>query len=112
MTDLVELAAELRDKGMNLAQWAQNGKSACWSDRAYEAIVAIARLSRTVHVDQVLAIFDDKPVHHNAWGAPWHRAIKDGVIEHSGRVRPCADVSKHRHNSPVYKSLIHGRARS
>jgi hypothetical protein len=111
VSDLVELAAELRNRGMSLAQWAQDSKSACWSERAYEAIVAIARLSPTVHVDQVLAIFDDKPVHHNAWGAPWHRAIKDRVIAHSGRVKPSADISKHRHQSPVYNSLIYGRNR-
>lgn len=109
MSDLVEMAQQLRDRGMSLAELAQDAASPCWSERAYEALVAVARMSPVVHVDQVLAAFDDKPVSHNAWGSVWMRAIKAKVIVHSGRVMPSRDVAKHRHNSPIYTSLIYGR---
>lgn len=109
MSDLVELAAELRDKGMNLAQWAQDAKSPCWSMRYEEAITAIARLQRTVHVDDVRAIFTDDPVHPNAPGATWQRLIKRGVLARTGQYRCSVDPKKHRHVYPVYESRIYGR---
>lgn len=110
MTDLVELALALRDRGMSLAEDAQNAISPQWSDRAYEAIVRLAKAQATVHVDDILTTFAERPSHPNAWGPVWKKAIKAKVIEHSGQVRRCTvDVAKHAHNSPVYRSLAHRR---
>lgn len=109
--DLVELAAQLRDNGMSLAEHAQNAKSACWSTRYEEAILAVARMQRTVHVNDVRAVFDDEPVHQNAPGATWKRLIQRGVLVRTGQYRHSIDVKKHRHVYPVYESKIYnGRA--
>jgi hypothetical protein len=99
--DLVELASHLRDRGMSLAAEAQGME---WSDLAYDTILRIAASQPTVHVDDVLAQFSVTPDHPNAWGAVWMRAIRAGVIEHSGTVRPSSDPKKHRHQYPVYRS--------
>lgn len=108
--DLVELAADLRNKGMSLAELAQDAKSPCWSQRYEEAIIAIARLQATVHVDDVRKIFTDDPVHPNAAGAPWMRLAKRGVIVRSGMTRPSTDPKKHRHAYPIWNSAIYRRA--
>jgi hypothetical protein len=69
----------------------------------------VARRQSTVHVDDVLSIFNVKPSHPNAWGAPWQRAIKNGIIERTGTVRPSTDAKKNSHQYPVYRSNILGR---
>lgn len=104
-------AERLRDRGMALASDAQDVAVPDWSELAYRAIVAVARDAESVHVDNVLAVFDIEPHHHNAWGAPWMRAIKDGVIERTGMVRASADPRKHKHNYPVYRSLVFAGSR-
>lgn len=105
------MAAKLRDAGMALASEAQDRAIPSWSELAYRAIVAVARTQGEVHVDDVLRVFTAKPEHHNAWGAPWMRALKDGVIERTGRVRPSFDPGKHKHQYPIYRSKIfQGRA--
>jgi len=98
--------AALRDAGMELAGEAQDNADAGWGERAYRAIVAVARSQPTVHVDDVLLVFADRPEHPNAWGAIWARAIRDGVIGRTGTVRETRDPRKHRHCYPVYASLI------
>lgn len=108
--DLVDLAASLRDRGMSLAAEAQDRASPSWSDIAYQAIVMVARSQAHVHVDDIIPLVE-RPSHPNAWGSVWQRAIKRGVIVHSGQVRPCAsDPRKHRHQSPVYASRLYGGA--
>ena len=103
-----ERAAKLRDAGMTLAAVAQDGKAPQWSELAYSAIRLVARRQDTVHVDDVLRIFTIKPHHPNAWGAVWMRAIKDGLIERTGTVRPCiSDEGKHKHQYPIYRSRMH-----
>jgi hypothetical protein len=104
--DMFDRASSLRDAGMDLARFAQDDKSPGWSDEAYAAIVSIARRQPTVHVDDVLRAFSARPVHPNAWGAVWMRAIRDRVIERTGTVRPSSDVGKHKHQYPVYRSLV------
>ena len=100
----------MRDVGMALASGAQEQESPGWGERAYRAIVAVARFRQTVHVDDVLMVFDEQPEHPNAWGSVWQRAIRDGVITHSGTVRETHDRRKHRHQYPVYRSEIFGAA--
>jgi hypothetical protein len=100
--------AALRDTGMDLASEAQEEVSPGWSERAYQAIVTVARFRPEVHVDDVLRIFTEQPAHPNAWGAVWSRAIRDRVISRTGRVRETQDRRKHRHQYPVYQSEIFG----
>jgi hypothetical protein len=102
--------AALRDSGMALASQAQEHERPGWGERAYQAIVAVARLRATVHVDDVLRIFREQPEHPNAWGSVWQKAIRDGVITRSGTVRETQDRRKHRHRYPVYASAIFGSA--
>ena len=99
--------AKLRDAGVELAASAQEEKSPGWSARAYAAILTVARSKPTVHVDDVLAQFEEKPAHPNAWGSVWVRAIREKVLARTGRVAPCVrDAGKRAHNYPVYQSLV------
>src|SRR5690348_2592311 len=99
--DLVELADDLKQRGMLLVQAAAPE----WSGRAY---VALARRQPSIHVDDMLRAFTDKPSHPNAWGAVWQRAIREHMIIRSERVRACTvDPTKHKHLYPVYMSLIY-----
>jgi hypothetical protein len=108
--DLVDLAEELKARGMLLAEAAQDLIAPDWSSRAYAALELLAKRNATVHIDQFLAAFTEKPSHPNAMGQVWRRAIKEHLIIHSGRVKPCdTDVGKHRHQYPVYMSLIYRR---
>lgn len=100
-------AQNLRDRGMQLAVDAQDQGNFGWSERAYAAIERVAREHTTVHVDDVLQRFTEQPDRPNAWGAVWQRAIRNKVIRHSGRVRPCkVDRRKHAHQYPEYVSLF------
>jgi hypothetical protein len=55
-------------------------------------------------------VFAEAPRHPNAWGAVWHRAIRDGVIRRSGEFRESRDPRKHRHCYPVYVSQLQTQA--
>ena len=99
--------AGLRDAGMSQASEAQEDETPGWHGRAYAAICTVARQQSQVHVDDVLMIFREQPRHFNAWGAVWMQAIRDGVIARTGTIRPCEfDPLKHKHNYPVYRSLL------
>jgi hypothetical protein len=104
--DHAQRGAQLRDAGMQLAVQAQDGKCPEWSELAYAAIVRIAERQEEVHVDDLRREFRLKPDHPNAFGWPWQRAVRDGVLVHSGRMRPSADPKKHRHQYPVYFSNL------
>ena len=110
MNDLVDMAEEYKQRGMTLASVAQDLIAPLWSERAYAALAALARRKNTIHVDDFLLVFTEKPSHPNAFGAVWQRCIRERLIIHSGRVRPCTvDPTKHKHQSPVYLSLIYRR---
>jgi hypothetical protein len=100
--------AALRDSGMAIAGEAQERCAPGWAERAYQAIVAVARFRPEVHVDDVLLIFREQPEHPNAWGAVWSRAIRDHIISRTGVMRETNDRRKHRHRYPVYASQICG----
>ncbi|MCK1541424.1 hypothetical protein IVB12_05385 [Bradyrhizobium sp. 179] len=104
-------AMQARDIGMIEAEFAEALVSD-FGEVAYAAICHVARRQAEVHVDDVLRFCKVKPSHPNAWGAVWMRAIKDGVIARTGRVRPClSDPGKHKHQYPIYASgVFHGRA--
>lgn len=96
----------LRDRGMALAADAQEHDAPGWSRLAYDVIVDIAASQRTVHVDDVLARLDAAPVHPNAWGSVWRKAIAAGIISRSGQMRETRDPRKHRHQYPIYFSEL------
>lgn len=100
------LAQKRRDLGIGRAADAQDRDAPGWGDCAYDAIKLVAQRQATVHVDDVLKIFNVAPTHPNCWGAPWQRAIKNGVIARTGTVRPSADAKKNAHQYPVYRSLL------
>jgi hypothetical protein len=113
MTDDLFTHAEgiaLRDFGMEAAASAEDQTQPLFSDTAYQTICAIAERQETVHVNDVLLACPVKPLHPNAWGAVWMRAIRAKVIEKAGYTKPCTvDPGKHNHDYPVYRSLIIGR---
>ena len=98
---------DLRDTGMAAAEDAQERAAPGWPGRAYQAIVAVAKRQSTVHVDDVLAIFPERPVHHNAAGQVWMSAARNGVIKRGKEWRHSRDRRKHKHLYPVYQSLIY-----
>lgn len=108
---LFDWAAEARDAGMAEAAFAETLVNPDFAEVAYAAICHVARRQAELHVDDILRFCKVKPSHYNAWGAVWMRAIKDGTIIKTGRVRPCmSDPLKHRHSSPIYLSgVFHGR---
>ncbi len=112
MTDLFTFAEaqRRRDRGIALAANAQNASNFGWSDRAYAALERIARQQSEVHVDHLLRAFTERPDRPNSYGSVWQKAIRKGLIEHTGRVRPCTvDPGKHAHQYPIYSSLIYGK---
>lgn len=111
-TSLFDWAAHNRDVGMIEAEFAETLTGSDYPEALYAAICHVARRQIEVHADDVLRHLKIRPSHPNAAGIVWRRAIKDGVIAHSGRVRPCvSDAQKRLHQYPIYTSgLFHGRA--
>jgi hypothetical protein len=107
--DLVELAESLRERGMSLAADAQDRAAPAWADEAFNAIVKVARCQSTVFVDDVWPKVAP-PAHHNAWGAVWMRAIKGRIIEKTEKRKHSIAPRKHKHEYPVYRSLIVGNS--
>ena len=106
--DLFAWAQERRDAGMGVAADAEDRDQPQFTETAYLTICRIAAVAAELHVDDVLGRCPLKPRHPNAWGAVWLRAVREKVIEHTGRVRPCrSDVKKNAHQYPVYRSLIY-----
>lgn len=111
MIDLFDYAKSRRDVGMQIAANAQDTEMPNFTEMAYRHILGLARDHREIHIDLFLASFKLKPSHPNAFGAPWQRAKRNGIIQHSGRVRPCTvDPMKNAHLYPVYTSLIFGKS--
>lgn len=101
-------AAEImrRNRGMSRATDAQESKTPNFSALAYRHIRNLAEEHDEIHIDLFLKTFSIKPEHPNAFGAPWMKAKRDGLIEEIGR-RPCTvDPNKNAHAYPVYRSLI------
>ena len=107
--DLVEMAEDLRNRGMTLAAKAQDHVEPEWAELAFQAIVTAARRQSTVHVDDVWPKVAP-PHHHNAWGSVWMRAIKGKIIEKTTARRHSIAPRKHKHEYPVYRSLIVGNS--
>lgn len=91
-----------RDAGMKLAA----EHSPDFSVEAYAAIKRVASRQIHVFVDDVLAECKATPNHHNAWGAVYMRAIREGVLQRTNQVKASADPRKHSHRYPIYFSLV------
>lgn len=100
-------AVAARDAGMVEAEFAEALTGSNFAEVAYAAICHVARRQCEVHVDDVLRYLKIRPSHPNAFGAVWLRAIRDGTLLRTGRVRPClSDPNKRLHNYPVYSSGV------
>lgn len=109
MSDLVELAASLRDRGMSLAELGQDAKAPLWSERAYAALIRVARRQKTLFADDLRAELREPPVHCNAFGAVRLRAIRDGVIVRTSETKHSQEPIRHKHRYSIYASKIYGR---
>lgn len=105
----LNLSRKLRDDGMALAAEAETDE---WKDRAYAAIVSVARSKLTVHVDDVCEVFAEEPEHANCWGSIWRRAVNAGILRPFGNFKPCSSPRKHARMAPVYQSLIWSKENS
>lgn len=103
-------AERRRDRGMALAAEAQERARHGWGQIAYEALIALARRQELIHVDDIVPLVAP-PEHPNAWGAVWLRALRAGVIEHTGQMRVSRQPQKHLHRYPLYRSRIYGTDR-
>jgi len=103
---LLDYGERLKQRGMALAECAQEWSSPGSTEEAFLALVAVARRQATVHANDLRHVRLERP---NAWGSVWARAIREGIIERTNEVRPCSDPLKHKHNSPLYASLIYRR---
>mgnify|MGYP001579306663 CR=1 FL=1 len=76
-----------------------------WKDRALNAIKTVANNQSTVHVDDVLAIFNEPPFHPNHWGVVWKVAIKENIIQPTSEYKHSTVPIKHKRRVRVYASL-------
>lgn len=99
-------AQKRRDIGMSRASIAQEFNSPGYGQRLYEAILSVAMRQEFVFVDDVAAIFTEQPSSPNSNGAPWLRAVNDGILERTDRTRPSSQPRKHLHRYTIYRSNI------
>jgi hypothetical protein len=101
--------AELRDRGMAIAEAAQERDDPGARHRKLEDLRAIALRQPTVHFNDLYAVNTEKLSHPNAMGAIWREASHPsrGFLAMTDETRHCADPLKHAHRSPVYQSLIY-----
>lgn len=110
LDDYVE-AVRRRDIGMIEAEFAENLRNPDFSTEAMNAIRRVAARQEFLFVDDIISECRVEPLHFNAWGGVWMRAIRDGVIAPTKERRHSRDPKKHRHEYKVYRSL-HSRWRA
>lgn len=104
-TSLFDLMSgrERRDTGMGLAE---AGEGTAWGEYAYQILKTLAEELPEVHTDDLERCLEWHPRHPNAAGAVWMRALRNGLLERTGRVRPSKQPTKRAHSYPVYRSLV------
>lgn len=103
-----EAAKFARDEGIRRAEDNANAHNEKWSDLAFEAILEYARTHETLTSEDVRTNSDvPPPPSERAWGGPFVRAKKAGVLVfHSyGNAR---DPKVHCNVVTIWKSLIYG----
>jgi hypothetical protein len=103
---LFDFAAGLAGKWEGMGR-AAAGAGPVWREFAYLALRGLALTRREVHVDDLYAACAWHPPRPNAWGAVWQRALREGLLEKTGRTRPTRLPEKHAHEYPLYRSLIY-----
>lgn len=101
--DLLSYGQKQRDKGMSRAESAQERDRPGSIEEAFNALVSIAHRQAEIHANDLRHV---KLERFNAWGSIWQRAVREGIIARTDRVRPCVDPKKAAHLSPVYRSLV------
>lgn len=99
-------AQRARDEGM--AQAADHA-GLLWGEFAYMALKGLAVTRRELHTDDLAEACPWEPASPNAWGGIWMRALRAGLIERTGELRPSKQPAKHRHAYPCYRSLVFGK---
>lgn len=98
-------AMAARDVGMVEAEFAETMRNPDFSTEATNAIRRVAARQEFLFVDDVIAECKVQPLHFNAWGGCWMRAIRDGIIAPTKERRHSRDPKKHSHEYKVYRSL-------
>jgi hypothetical protein len=105
---LLDWGARQRDRGMALAADAQDRARPHFREAALAAIKRVALRQQTVHANDLITEILGEPEHPNCWGHIWREAAANDWIIMTDQTRQCIDPKKHRHRSPVYRSLICG----
>lgn len=108
--DLVDLAAQLRDRGASLAEHHADMVSPLWSERAYKALLRVARRQEKLFADDVRAELNEAPASPNAFGAVWLKAIRDGVVTRTHETIHSREPRRHKHRYFLYRSNLYRRA--
>jgi len=103
---LLKWGEQQRDRGMGLAADAQDRARPHFREAALVAIKRIALRQNTVHANDLYTEVLGEADHPNCWGSIWKEAATNGWIIMTDTTRQCVDPKKHRHRSPVYRSLI------
>lgn len=101
----LELGQELRDQGMDLVQ----GHNAEWSARALDELATLAHARPTLTADTLrdrMALLDDQPAHHNAYGAVFATAARMGLLERTGVAVQSTRADAHARRLTLWRSLV------
>ncbi len=104
-----EQARAKADAGMRQALERAHGIEPSWGDRAYLWIVEYAKTHRRFISEECTQMGDASgfasPADARAWGVPFRRAARQGIIRKIG-----FGISQRRHLSPtpLWESLIYG----
>lgn len=104
MTASYAEAREARDEGMDRAE---RGTDAEWAEKAYRVLDCLVREQKDhVTADDLWDAGLARPREPRALGPVFRRAVRNRLIEHSGRYAQ----SRHRHLAPipVWRSLVRG----
>lgn len=97
---------ELRDQGMDLAAAAEG---TTWAVIAYATLERLVRgelptqVAGELHADDLEAHLEWEPRSRNALGPVWARAIREGLIEWTGRMRHSERRDAHARLCKVYR---------
>lgn len=105
--DLFQHAALVRDRGMTQAALHAEQARPHWNDQAYGWIRKYAKLNKRFISEQCTAWAAEhgfsSPADSRAWGAPFKRAAKDGIIV---RVGYGTSLRRHLSPTPLWESAI------
>jgi hypothetical protein len=101
----LELGQALRDEGMDLVQ----SHNAAWTARALDELGTLAHTRPLLSADTLrdrMALLDDQPAHHNAYGAVFATAARMGMLERTDRTVESTRPDAHARRLTVWRSLV------